>query len=200
MGINSTPELGGCKPAALILNKHVGEMDCAMCPFPFCVMAEAKAIRTELNRQLILSMRQLGTTIEMAAQSLGMTSRTAFRYVSDMVDKDCEQCCLLRSSKVICVSNLYTVLRNDQYMQYNQYTVVLNRHGPVAPQELKGVECFIDYVFPSGHIAENVGSHYYWQVDRVEPEDGKNFERMCDNLREYTMSTLSTRGVKSKVQ
>jgi len=194
MGVSSTPELGGCKPAAHILNKHVGEMDCDMCPFPFCVMAEAKAIRTELNRQLILSMRQLGATMEIAAQSLGMTSRTAFRYVSDMIDKDCEQCCLLRSSKVICVSNLYTVLCDNQYMQY---MVVLNRHGPVPLQELKSVECFIDYVFPSGYVVENAGNHYYWQVERVELEDGKNFERMCDDLREYTMSTLTTRSMRS---
>lgn len=174
-------EVGGCRPAAMVL--AVDSISCNECPFPFCVVAEAGIIRVELREHLTRIMRRLGNTMEETAAAIGISLRSAFRYASIHEDTGCAQCNLTHSQDVMCKSNTYSVV-----YRYEQYVVILNKHRHATPRELKVVEYFIGYVFPSSILEKSTNGHDYWILSRVELEEAKNFEGMCAALNTYTLS------------
>lgn len=180
----------GCKPAASILNVKSKDVNCNKCPFPFCVIAEAQIIKIELREHLMRIMNRLHSTAEETAKVLDVSMRSVYRYKNTR-DTGCTWCNLTHSQDVLCKSNVYSVVRMGM-----PYFIILNKHKCVTEPEFKQVEYFAEYVFPSGIIRKLNGGHDYWVVNRVEPEESKRFEGMCDALNRYTMS-LS--GVRSRV-
>lgn len=180
-------EVGGCRPAATILG--VVNTDCDQCPFPFCVVAEASIIRVELREHVARIMRRLGSTVEETAAAMEVSIRSIYRYADAYVNVACTQCNLLHSQDVMCKSNTYSVVHISE-----QYTIVLNKHRHATPQELKTVEYFIDYVFPSSIAEKSTNSHDFWVLSRVELEEAKSFQGMCDALNTYTLSLDRSRG------
>lgn len=172
---------GGCKPAADVLG--VSSVNCNRCPFPFCVVVEARIIKTELSEHLARIRRRLGSSVEETAKALGVSLRSAYRYTSVHEDTGCTQCNLTHSQDVMCKSNIYSVVYAD-----GRYTIVLNKHQHATQQELKTVECFVDYVFPSSVMKKSTGDHDYWVLSRVEPEEEEGFRSMCDALSKFTLS------------
>lgn len=176
-------EAGGCKPAASI--RGVSSISCSECPFPFCVMAEAEIIRLELRERLARLMRRLGNSVEETAKAMGVTPRSVYRYASVHEDGSCVQCNLIHSQDVMCRSSVYSVACKDR-----QHVIVLNVHRHATAQELKLVEYFVDYVFPSSVTEKRTNGHDYWLLNRVELEEAKNFRGMCDALNQYTLSLV----------
>lgn len=172
---------GGCRPAASVLN--MSSTDCNKCPFPFCVVAEASIIKSELREQVARIMRRLGNSMEETAEAMKVSLRSAYRYVSVYEDVNCAQCSLIRSQDVMCKSNAYSVVCRGE-----QYVIILNKHKHATIQELKAVEYFIGYVFPSSIVRKSTNSHDYWVLSRVELEEVEKFKTMCGALDKYTLS------------
>lgn len=179
---------GCCRPALLVL-EALGEIQkketvsCCACPFPYCVQHEAEIIKQELKEHLVRIMRRLGSTMEETAAAMEVSLRSVYRYAGAYVSVACPQCNLVHSLSVMCKSNVYSVVCRGE-----QYTIILNKHRHATPQELKLVECFIDYVFPSSTVKRSTNGHDYWLLAKVELEEAKNFERMCNALNRYTLS------------
>lgn len=170
-----------CKPAAYVLG--VAYTDCDSCPFPFCVRSEANIIQMELREHLVRIMRKLGKTMKEAAEAAQVTPRSAYRYMNVDRDTDCAFCNKIHSQDVMCKSDVYSVVYEN-----GQPVVILNKHRGASPLESKIVETFTSYVFPNSSMERGIGIHDYWKVGKVELDDAKNFERMCDALNMYTMS------------
>ncbi|MCJ7760627.1 hypothetical protein MUP59_05735 [Candidatus Bathyarchaeota archaeon] len=170
-----------CRPAARILGTRVAS--CDKCPFPFCAVAEAGVLKSELRGRLAKTMRMLGNTIEETARALDISLRSVNRYASAPENMSCAQCNLIHSQDVMCKSNIYTVVHKD-----GEYATVLNRHGHATEQELKIVEYFIEYVFPSSTVERSINVHDHWVLSKVEPAEAEKFEGMCNALSQYTLS------------
>ena len=174
-------EVGGCEPAASVLNES--SVSCSECPFPFCVSEEAQIIQSQLKEHLTRIMRRLGSSMEETAKAMDVSLRSVYRYTSIHENVNCVQCKLIHSQDVMCRSNTYSVVREDR-----QYIVVLNKHRQATKQEEKLVECFIDYVFPLSIVEKSNNGHNYWALSRVELEETKRFEGMCNALNTYTLN------------
>jgi len=172
----------GCKPAASILGVKANGVNCNKCPFPFCVVAEAQIIKIELREHLVRIMSRLHSTAKETAKALDVSMRSVYRY-RNACDTGCTWCNLTHSQDVLCKSNVYSVVRVDM-----PYFIVLNRHQCATGPELKQVEYFAEYVFPSGITKRLNGGHDHWIVNGAGPEESKRFESMCDALDRYTMS------------
>jgi len=174
-------EVDGCRPAASVLN--VSSVSCEECPFPFCVSEEAQIIQSELREHITRIMRRLGNSMEETAKAMDVSLRSVYRYAGAYVDVDCVQCNLIHSQNVMCKSNVYSVVYKD-----GQYTVILNKHRHATAEELKLVECFVEYVFPSSITEQSTNGHDHWVMSRVELEEAKKFQQMCNALNSYTLS------------
>lgn len=174
-------EMDGCRPAAGVLN--ASRVGCSECPFPFCVITEAKVIRVELREHLTRIMQKLGNSVGEIAKAIDVNIRSVYRYANVHGDTSCTWCDVTHSQDAMCRSDIYTVVRKD-----GQYVTILNRHDHATERELRVVECFIEYVFPDS-IAERVnGGHDHWVVGRVGLEEAKKFQDMCSALNTYTLS------------
>jgi len=65
------------------------------------------------------------------------------------------------------------------------YIVLLNKHGEAKPEQLKTVDYFIDYTFPTGIVREHRTTHSYWVVEDTEQEERDKFDKMCSTLNRY---------------
>ena len=171
----------GCRPAAYVLGKT--SVVCNDCPFPFCVITEAKIIKAELGEHLAMILRRLGNTMEETAEAMGVSLRSVYRYSSVHKDTDCIQCNLIHSQDVMCKSDIYTVVCKD-----GQHVIMLNRHRCATERELKVIEYFIDYVFPNSIVGRVDGGHDHWVLGRVSLEEAKKFDCMCNALGKYVLS------------
>jgi len=123
----------------------------------------------------------LGGSIEETARAMGVTTRSMYRYNNMDKGEDCIQCNSIMSPKVLCKSNTYSVIGED-----NQYTIVLNRSGCATAEEDQLVEIFTDYVFPSSLVQKKSNIHDYWTVSRIMEDEEKSFQTMCSALNTYT--------------
>lgn len=181
--------MSGCAPAANVLSRS--SVSCDECPFPFCVVAEAKIIRLELREHLVRIMSKLGSSVEEIAETMGVSKRSVYRYAGACEYMHCVQCDLAHSQDVMCRSNTYTVVYSG-----GQYTIVLNSHRHATVQESELIGYFIDYAFPSSTVERVTSDHEYWVLGRVELEEAKNFQTMCDALNRYTLSLSWSKGKK----
>ncbi len=196
-------EITGCKPAASVLN--VAKVDCEECPFPFCVVEEASVIEAEIREYMIKTLRRLGKTVDEVAQALQISRRSIFRHTSShenvnaYENPDCIWCNALHSPEIVCKSNLYSVLRNGDVD--DQYTIILNKHRHASGRELKIIELFAGYAFPSSVIGvERSGNgHDHWILERVKLEESKNFMCMCDALNTYMRNRSSEGGLECQL-
>ncbi len=196
---------GGCKAAAYILNTPVREVDCDNCPFPFCVIAEGNLLQYELRKKLTKTMHQLGSTINEMAVAIGVTPRTAYRYMEREESKkmkdgktvkaiSCPLCNMIHSPSVMCQSSTYTVVKVRE-----QYTIITNKHGKTSIREERLVETFMDYVFPSSrYTGKSSEGHSFWDLDNVDNKEAKDFGTMCDALNKYMINVVG--GEKCQVQ
>lgn len=181
MSSNMSNSEDGCQPAADVLG--AGIYGCSECPFPFCVITEARIVKTQLREQLARIMKRLGKTANEIAEVMDMSTRSVYRYESTPVDTGCTWCNLFHSEHVVCGSSVYTAVCKN-----GQYTVVLNKHKRATEQELKVVEGFIEYVFPSSIATMVDDGHSHWLLNTVELGEAKDFQRMCGAFDNYVMS------------
>lgn len=174
-------EANECRYAAVVLGAD--DVSCDVCPFPFCVPAEANIIQTELRAQLVRTLHKLGNSMEETAGFLGVSLRSVYRYAHVDEDVNCVQCNMIHDRDVMCKSDIYSVIHKDE-----QYIIVLNKHRHATEQESSIVRHLIDYAFPSSIVEQNDDCHDYWVLRRVELEEAMNFKRMCDALDKLMLS------------
>lgn len=170
-----------CRPVAGIFG--TSSVGCDKCLFPFCVVAEANITKIELREHMARVMQKLGNSVKEIASVLGTSTRSVYRYTSAYESTDCAWCGMIHSQTVMCKSDVYTVVCKGE-----QYIIILNKHRHVKEHELKVIEGFTEYVFPSSVLGKMNGVHDYWVLDKVKLEEARNFRCMCDALDTYTMS------------
>jgi hypothetical protein len=170
-----------CKPAARILGRDKGDVDCDMCPFPFCVVAEVGTMREEVREHLALTMKKFGSSMEEIAKAIGVTLRTAYRYTYPYENTKCEQCNMVHAKGVLCKSLTFTVANREQ-----DYVTLLNRHGHATSSESSSIRMFMEYAFPDSGVNMLNGGHDSWLISGVSAEEAVRFSGMCNALEKYS--------------
>ena len=162
-----------CEPALLAL-RALGRLrqqetaGCDKCPFPFCIMNEARTFNKAAQDCLVAGMDKLNMTAQQISSQLGMNIRTVHRARRKEAEKpDMGICywCLLDKVKenVFCRPNYCSMVYSD-----NKVVVVLAEHRKANNQEESLVNGLASFLFPDGGLVKLNGTvHEHWTVSNV---------------------------------